>query len=1274
VRTTITATAAPPQQFTGHDVTISGTLTVDGAGIANALIKLYRDVDGLWTGVGTTTTSESGGFTFQVQQASPGTSHFKAAYPGDGTHARVQSAEMVVTYVAIPTTITATAAPRQQVVGRDVTISGTLTADGTPVSEASVTLYNADDVTELVPVDTTATDAAGDYQFTLTDTASSQHTYVVRSPGDSTHAGVRSAEMVITYVTIPTTINVTASPQKQVVGRDVSISGTLTADGTPVSEASVTLYNADDVIELVPVSTTATDAAGDYQFTLTDTASSQHTYVVRSPGDSTHAGVRSAEMVITYVTIPTTINVTASPQKQVVGRDVSISGTLTADGTPVSEASVTLYNADDVIELVPVSTTATDAAGDYQFTLTDTASSQHTYVVRSPGDSTHAGVRSAEMVITYVTIPTTINVTASPQKQVVGRDVTISGTLTADGTPVSEASVTLYNADDVIELVPVDTTATDAAGYYQFTLVDTVPSSHTYVVRYPGDSTHAGAQSAEMVITYVTIPTTITATAAPLQQSVGRDVTISGTLTAEGVGLAAVPLTLCKTDAAEDFHVAATATDAAGDYQFTLTDTVPGQHTYVVRHPGTAAYKPSASAEMVITYVTIPTTITATAVPPQQFVERDITITGTLTADGTPVSEASVTLCNADDITELVPIATTATDAAGYYQFTLVDTVPSSHTYVVRYPGDSTHAGAQSAEMVITYVTIPTTITATAAPLQQSVGRDVTISGTLTAEGVGLAAVPLTLCKTDAAEDFHVAATATDAAGDYQFTLTDTVPGQHTYVVRHPGTAAYKPSASAEMVITYVTIPTTITAKVAPRHQFVWCDVTITGTLTADGTPVSEAEVTLCNGDDAKGVSVATTATDAAGYYQFTLVDTVPSSHTYVVRYPGTAVYETSVSAEMVITYVTIPTTITATASPQKQVVGSDVIISGRRLTPDGGRVAATPLTLYKTDATERVPVATTTTDDYGYYQFTSIDTVATTHVYTVCAEADSTYSSAQSTELLVTYTSLPTVAAARARLALNLAWYEILSILLIITGEGLLFAGYRVADVGVQAINIVSVVVIVMALHGQRVKLVEVLALVSAFRVVNLSFALVPTTTLYWLIAIYGVMYVPIVALIVHCKMSRSDLGLTGGVQLAYLLPLGALIGTVFGLVEYTILGNSALIPSFSLLGLIEVSIVMIFFVGFVEELLFRSLLQQSFVERSGAVVGILITSIIFAVMHAGYANGYELLFAFGAGLVLGVAFYKTKNLPFVVTIHAVNNIILFGVLPFLSIIAVSH
>jgi len=185
--------------------------------------------------------------------------------------------------------------------------------------------------------------------------------------------------------------------------------------------------------------------------------------------------------------------------------------------------------------------------------------------------------------------------------------------------------------------------------------------------------------------------------------------------------------------------------------------------------------------------------------------------------------------------------------------------------------------------------------------------------------------------------------------------------------------------------------------------------------------------------------------------------------------------------------------------------------------------------------------------------------------------------------------------------------------------------------------------------------------------RVVNLSFALIPPTTLYWLVIIYGVMFIPIIAVIVHEKMSRYDLGIDDVRRSVLLLPLGVVVGTGFAFVEHAILANKALIPNASVSELIQLSIVMIFFVALVEELLFRVLLQPQLIERSGAVAGILITSVIFGAMHAGYANVYELLFATGAGVVLGAAFYKTRNLALVVTIQAVNNIILFGVLGFL-------
>jgi hypothetical protein len=154
----------------------------------------------------------------------------------------------------------------------------------------------------------------------------------------------------------------------------------------------------------------------------------------------------------------------------------------------------------------------------------------------------------------------------------------------------------------------------------------------------------------------------------------------------------------------------------------------------------------------------------------------------------------------------------------------------------------------------------------------------------------------------------------------------------------------------------------------------------------------------------------------------------------------------------------------------------------------------------------------------------------------------------------------------------------------------------------------------------------------------------------------------------VIHEKMSRRELGNDNVSRSVVLLPLGVLIGADFGVIEYALLANTPLIPNASLSELVQLSVVMIFFVAIVEVLLFFVLLQPQLIQRKGAIVGILITSVIFGAMHAGYANGYELVFATGAGIVLGLAFYETRNLAFVVAIHAVNNIVLFGMLAFLT------
>jgi membrane protease YdiL (CAAX protease family) len=129
-------------------------------------------------------------------------------------------------------------------------------------------------------------------------------------------------------------------------------------------------------------------------------------------------------------------------------------------------------------------------------------------------------------------------------------------------------------------------------------------------------------------------------------------------------------------------------------------------------------------------------------------------------------------------------------------------------------------------------------------------------------------------------------------------------------------------------------------------------------------------------------------------------------------------------------------------------------------------------------------------------------------------------------------------------------------------------------------------------------------------------------------------------------------------------LFPLGLVVGQG-SLIVHANLRNRALIPNASVSELIQLSTIIIFLVALAEEL-FRVILQPQLIERSSAGVGIPITSVIFGAMHAGYAKVYELLFATVAGVVLGVACYKTRDLTLVVTIYAVNNIVLFRALGF--------
>jgi membrane protease YdiL (CAAX protease family) len=185
--------------------------------------------------------------------------------------------------------------------------------------------------------------------------------------------------------------------------------------------------------------------------------------------------------------------------------------------------------------------------------------------------------------------------------------------------------------------------------------------------------------------------------------------------------------------------------------------------------------------------------------------------------------------------------------------------------------------------------------------------------------------------------------------------------------------------------------------------------------------------------------------------------------------------------------------------------------------------------------------------------------------------------------------------------------------------------------------------------------------------RIVNLSIPVFYETTLYSLVFIYSLLAVPAIIAATNQGFTRTQLGITFKRMWIY-FPLSILLGLLLAEGEYLIIGTNYLIPDLSIFNLLTLGIIMVFFVGIVEEIIFRSVLQNRLQIVLGNWTGLILTSILFGLMHSGYGNIYEVLYASFVGLFIGFLFYRTRSLPFVALIHGFINVFLFGVIPLLQ------
>jgi len=93
--------------------------------------------------------------------------------------------------------------------------------------------------------------------------------------------------------------------------------------------------------------------------------------------------------------------------------------------------------------------------------------------------------------------------------------------------------------------------------------------------------------------------------------------------------------------------------------------------------------------------------------------------------------------------------------------------------------------------------------------------------------------------------------------------------------------------------------------------------------------------------------------------------------------------------------------------------------------------------------------------------------------------------------------------------------------------------------------------------------------------------------------------------------------------------------------------------------------TILLLFLIGPAEEIFWRGTIQKYFMKKNGPWSGVLITSIIYALVHLWSFNFMLIMAAFVCGIFWGTLFLYKKRLSVVIISHAVWDVAVFILLP---------
>ncbi len=195
-------------------------------------------------------------------------------------------------------------------------------------------------------------------------------------------------------------------------------------------------------------------------------------------------------------------------------------------------------------------------------------------------------------------------------------------------------------------------------------------------------------------------------------------------------------------------------------------------------------------------------------------------------------------------------------------------------------------------------------------------------------------------------------------------------------------------------------------------------------------------------------------------------------------------------------------------------------------------------------------------------------------------------------------------------------------------------------------------------------------IALAPLIRIISLYAPLSGFNVLQWFSILSIPIFSAVLILILFQHLNGKDIGLVLKLRQIPLQLAICFTGIPLGFIEYSILKPDYRVEEFSFGSFMTAVIILLVCTGFMEELIFRGIIQHNAIKYFNPNIGIFFVTLLFAVMHIGNMSLLDVVFVFLIGYFYAYAVRFTGSIIGVSISHGLTNVILLLFMPLIGTI----